>query len=519
MKDRLPPSRIPSRTLLLVFPMLVAVFAVACNGSTPTASNPVIANSAGGTAGANITAPGSLIDLEKATNGVDADEPVGPQIPVGDPVTWTYVVTNTGSLPVIGITVTDDQLGTIDCPRTTLSAGMSMTCTAVGVAGEGQYRNSAVVSGTNPQGVAARDEDVSHYFGIVPGVASIDLEKATNDTDADAAPGPVITEGQTLTWTYHVVNTGDLPLSDVAVSDDQLGLVVCPETTLDPGESMTCTVEGVAIEGQYENLGSVVATAADGQQPSDDDLSHYLGVPFASAPAIDLEKSTNGQDADQPSGPVLDVGDVVTWTYMVTNTGNIPLDQVAVTDNQLGAIACPQSMLDVGEFMTCTSNGVAVVGQYSNLGTATGTAPDGTVVNDADPSHYFGIDPVVGPGGCGQGYWKNHLQDWSPTPFMPSDLVNSVFPSTDVFPFIANSTLLEALQFNGGPGVDGAIRIMMRAAVTAALNATHPDLAYPRTLTEIVDDVAAAIATNDRQSILALHGQLSADNGAGCTLN
>ena len=134
-KDRLPPRRIPSLTILLVFPMLVAVFAVACNGSapSPTASNPVMENSAGGAAGTDIAAPGSLIDLETATNGVDADEPIGPQIPAGDPVTWTYVVTNTGSLPMIGIRVTDDQLGTIDCPRTTLPAGMFMTCTAMGV--------------------------------------------------------------------------------------------------------------------------------------------------------------------------------------------------------------------------------------------------------------------------------------------------------------------------------------------------------------------------------------------------
>ncbi len=40
----------------------------------------------------------SAITLEKYTNGVDADEPVGALIPVGGAVEWTYVITNTGDL-------------------------------------------------------------------------------------------------------------------------------------------------------------------------------------------------------------------------------------------------------------------------------------------------------------------------------------------------------------------------------------------------------------------------------------
>ena len=35
----------------------------------------------------------------------------GPGIPVGDPVTWTYVVTNPGNLPITDVAVTDDHAG------------------------------------------------------------------------------------------------------------------------------------------------------------------------------------------------------------------------------------------------------------------------------------------------------------------------------------------------------------------------------------------------------------------------
>ncbi len=52
------------------------------------------------------------IDIEKFTNGVDADtEAEAPLIAPGDPVTWTYKVTNTGSVPFPfdQVSVTDDQ--------------------------------------------------------------------------------------------------------------------------------------------------------------------------------------------------------------------------------------------------------------------------------------------------------------------------------------------------------------------------------------------------------------------------
>ena len=63
----------------------------------------------------NRAPPDPHVQIEKSTNGADADNPPGPFIPVTDengnptPVTWTYVVTNTGNVTLSGIDVTDDQ--------------------------------------------------------------------------------------------------------------------------------------------------------------------------------------------------------------------------------------------------------------------------------------------------------------------------------------------------------------------------------------------------------------------------
>jgi len=89
----------------------------------------------------------------------------------------------------------------------------------------------------------------------------------------------------------------------------------CTIASLAPGESSTCTATGNAQPGQYENLGTATGTTPAGTEVSDEDPSHYFGVEAS----IDIEKATNGEDADNPTGPLIPVGDTVTWTYVVTN--------------------------------------------------------------------------------------------------------------------------------------------------------------------------------------------------------
>ena len=51
-------------------------------------------------------------------------------------------------------------------------------------------------------------------------------------------------------WTYEVTNTGNVPNTDIRVTDDQGVAVSCPSDTLAPGQSMTCTGSGTAVVGQ-----------------------------------------------------------------------------------------------------------------------------------------------------------------------------------------------------------------------------------------------------------------------------
>ncbi|MGW9167330.1 DUF7507 domain-containing protein [Agromyces sp. NPDC055658] len=379
--------------------------------------------------------PEPEVDIEKSTNGQDADQPTGPNVAVGGVVRWTYVVTNTGGVDLADVTVTDDRVdaAAIDCGGTgsnivvgPLAPGGSFTCVAEGTATEGQYENLGSVTALDPTSTPVADDDPSHYFGATP---AVDIEKSTNGEDADEPTGPLVTVGGEVRWTYVVMNTGNVPLTDVTVVDDQVDAadIDCDGTgsnvvpgPLGPDETFTCVASGEASPGQYANLGTVTGTgpettdvdgnAVAGPTVTDEDPSHYFGV----EPAVDIEKATNGQDADEVTGPVVAAGGEVRWTYVVTNTGNVPLTDVTVVDDQVDAadIDCDgmggnvvAGPLAPGASFTCVATGEATPGQYENLGTVTGIGPEttdvdgetvaGEEVTDEDPSHYFGVAPAV----------------------------------------------------------------------------------------------------------------------------
>jgi hypothetical protein len=451
------------------------------------------------------------IRLEKLVDGHEADAAPGPYLVVGSPVLWTYVVVNSGDVELQQIKVVDNQGVTVTCPKTVLQPAESMTCTASGTAVAGQYSNVGTVTGAPAGGSpVVTASDPAFYFGYRPAVAIL---KKVNGQDANTPPGVRIVTGSPLTWTYRVTNTGDTQLSTVGVSDDRGVAVSCPKTVLQPGESMTCTAAGTAVSGQYCNVGTATGTPTGGTAVTASDPACYFGF----WPEIRIKKLTNGEDADTAPGPTLKVGDTVLWTYVVTNTGDVPLSAVQVTDDKGVAVTCPKTVLQAGESMTCTAAGKAISGQYSNVGTAVGTPADAAAVTASDPSHYFG--KVLCDQGCSSGYWKTHTGAWAPTGYTPGQKVNTVFSEAGRYPSLGGSTMLQALSFSGGSGLQGAAESLLKQAVTAVLNASHSGIAYPRTPPEVIADVNAALASNSRDTMLGLATALDHDNNQGCPLH
>ena len=249
-------------------------------------------------------------------------------------------------------------------------------------------------------------EDQASIFVAIPN-PEIDIEKATNGFDADNPTGPELQPEDDVTWTYVVTNTGNVPLENVAVTDNMLGVITNiidkgnGDDILDIDEVWTYEANGTAECGQYANLADVVGYY--GVIPvTDEDASHYI---VRCEPEIDIEKHTNGFDADYPAGPQIEVGETITWEYFVTNTGNVPLENIVVEDDVIGTIGDAKivsksmnndDILDVGEVWTyvVTDTLEECIPQYENIAVVTGEDEQGTVVTDEDASH-FHCQPVV----------------------------------------------------------------------------------------------------------------------------
>ena len=239
------------------------------------------------TATAFVYFPDPAIQIEKSTNTLDADTPTGPVLDMGDPVTWEYVVTNTGVDPLSNIVVTDNKVGNIVLLTTTLEPGVSTTATEGGtVTAYGQYANLATVVG-DFVGIPVTDDDPSHYLAPEPN-PDIDIEKHTNEVDADHPRGPHLNLNQQVNWKYIVTNTGDVTLSNIVVMDDKIGAITLPKTTLAPQESMTATKVGTAdTYGQYRNEATVTGEYNVNQDTVDDmDPSHYYVEPPTEVSAL-----------------------------------------------------------------------------------------------------------------------------------------------------------------------------------------------------------------------------------------
>jgi len=205
-----------------------------------------------------------------------------------------------------------------------------------------------------------------------------------------------ISNGDGLWYQFLVTNTGDVTLDPVSVTDDTFGIgVTCLVTGLNPGDSTTCaTVAAHTVTLAEANAGQVVNTGtANGTDPDGDVVTDpsTLTTPVVQHPDISNVKSLASYDDNDGSGDIT-LGDDLWYQFLVTNTGDVTLDPVSVTDDTFGiAVTCPATTLAPGDDTTCTADAAHTVtlpeadaGQVFNEATASGTSPAGVTVTASD---------------------------------------------------------------------------------------------------------------------------------------
>jgi hypothetical protein len=222
------------------------------------------------------------------------------------------------------------------------------------------------------------------------------------------------------TFTYIVAGTGsppDLSHFDVEIPNCPSPLVIVaysPSDAVTFGTDPTTGINGIkwdlpllvtdsrtySVTFQDNVLEGNVLVAVKG---GDGFSTTSLPGPSCSVPRIDIEKfiSVDGvtwQDADAAPSPLVTPGGQVSFRFVVTNTGNVELTALTLSDNVFDLSACTlPAALPVGAFFECVVGPfIGVDGQHSNVGTGSGTF-NGIVVNDTDGANYFGGVPSPTP--------------------------------------------------------------------------------------------------------------------------
>src|SRR4051812_9228002 len=297
---------------------------------------------------------------------------------VGDVLHYSYVVTNTGNVTLTGVSLVDDQepvTCTPPVPVVSLAPGASITCTATHTVTQGDLDAGSVVN------VATGDSDQTPAETdtvVVPATVAPGLSLVKSITSGD----PFDSVGDVISYSYVVTNNGNVRIAPpVRVTDDKATDETCPalgavgngDGFLDPGESVTCTATYTVTQADLD-AGSVtnLATARAGSTTSDTDSQTATG---SQTPSLLVDKSATESSFDA-------VGDVLHYSYVVTNAGNVTLTGVTLVDDQESVDCAPTVLpatLAPGASITCTATHTVTQGDLdagSVVNVATGDSEE-----------------------------------------------------------------------------------------------------------------------------------------------
>jgi hypothetical protein len=210
------------------------------------------------------------------------------------------------------------------------------------------------------------------------------VQNVALNLDKDASVASFNHVGQVIGYTYDLTNTGDVALAAPFAVGDTMAVVTCPvASTLAPGAKLTCTASHSVIQADLDAgfvTNKASATAMYGSRTITSNAASKT-VPAVQQPAVGLAKSATEASFGK-------AGDLIHYTYTLTNTGNVTLvAPFSVTDDKV-AVACPvTASLAPTDHITCTAAYTVVqadvdAGHVTNTATASGHWGDGNTSSD-----------------------------------------------------------------------------------------------------------------------------------------
>ncbi|HEX6354083.1 DUF7507 domain-containing protein [Actinophytocola sp.] len=289
----------------------------------------------------------------------------------GETITYSFLVTNNGTATLSDIGVDETEFtGTggvpaVSCPVSTLAPGAQTTCTATYTATQadvnaGRVENVAVAYGTAPGAGNATGSPPDDATVTASAAPALTVDKSVSPSDAES-----FAVGQLITYSFVVTNTGNVTMSNVSVNEGaftgagDLSPVTCGSdaASLAPGAQVICTATYTIVQADVDAGGidnDATATGTPPSGPAVESPSDEVRLPATRRPQLTVTKTADKQT-------VTTTGEVITYSFLVTNSGNVTMTDIDVRDTEfsgtgaLSPVTCPVSSLVPGETTTCTA--------------------------------------------------------------------------------------------------------------------------------------------------------------------
>ncbi|MGO4912653.1 DUF7507 domain-containing protein, partial [Leeuwenhoekiella sp. W20_SRS_FM14] len=351
---------------------------------------------------------------------------------LGDLITYTFTVTNTGNTVLNSISIDDAEIGVtgIAISNSTLNPGEEGSVSVDYLITQqnidsGQVVNSATATATDDSGNLISDisdstnpadetgGDADATVTLLNANSNLDLLKRVSYTDTNG--DSIISAGDVLTYSFTVTNNGSTAINDISILDDMVAVVGGP-ISLAPGQSNTNTFSATytitqadLLAGEVVNIALATGTDVNGividdfsDNPADPtnldidndgDFEDPTTFVITANPGIELLKIAEYVDSNNNGIP--DFGDTINYTFKINNTGNVVLNNITITDSKVTVIGGPISLLPGESDFTSFSAVYQItprdvtIGYVDNTATVTGTTENNSLITDIsdDPTN------------------------------------------------------------------------------------------------------------------------------------
>jgi mucin-19 len=321
----------------------------------------------------------------------------------GESLVYKIQVQNAGPSDATGASVFDTMPSSLSNVTWSCTPGTGASCTANGsgnisdtvtipAGSDVTYAVSATVS-------SSTSTDIVNSASVVAPVSMIDSDTSNNSTtDIDAlnrltvskraTPTIYSSVGEIISYSYTITNEGTSTLTPpFAVTDDKAAPTCNLPATLAPTESFTCAATASINQadldaGSLTNIVSATGTDSDGDRVTSNTDSET--VTATQTPGLRLDKIVTSGD------PYSTVGDLVEYSYTLTNTGNVTLAGPLVVNDDKVTVNCPAaSGLAPNDSLNCTATYTVTqndldIGRLTNTATATAQFGVSRVTSNTD---------------------------------------------------------------------------------------------------------------------------------------